>query len=298
MGSSICEDIMREYPNLFDVTKVVARYLEQMVGLPIQDSEVAYLALHFGAHLKTETPVSDVLRVMIVCASGISTGKMLEWEVQRLLPYVRIVGVTAASNLRNAQDLCDLIISTVKVRSVVPSLLVHSILTEEDRKHILNHWLVARYHRPQLEDSLFEAVKKYVKEADYKKLRGDIVNCLYEGGEPHDLEPSKGKGRLLDYLSIAKVHVTEENFQWQDSIRFTGQCLVERGSIDGEYLEEIIGRICRYGNYMFLTDEVVLAHARPDRDVYRMDVALTVFKNPVLFPKNRGVQAGFCTGGA
>lgn len=50
VGNPMLEDISREYPELFDLTKIVSHYLEQQIGLPISDGEVAYLTLHFGAH--------------------------------------------------------------------------------------------------------------------------------------------------------------------------------------------------------------------------------------------------------
>ncbi len=54
LGNPMHEDIVREYGNLFDITKSVAQYLERMIGLPITDSEAAYLTLHFdGQHAQT-----------------------------------------------------------------------------------------------------------------------------------------------------------------------------------------------------------------------------------------------------
>ena len=137
IGNPMSEDITREYPNLFEITKIVSKYLEQMIGLPIPDSEVAYLALHFGAHLKVSKERSNQLRVLIVCVNGISTGNMIKREVKKLLPEVEIVGVVAAMDVFNAQDICDLVISTVKIKSVLPVIVVNAILTDEDRKNIL-----------------------------------------------------------------------------------------------------------------------------------------------------------------
>lgn len=45
------KDIIREYPDLFEITKIVSNYIEKQIGLPIPDGEIAYLALHFGSHL-------------------------------------------------------------------------------------------------------------------------------------------------------------------------------------------------------------------------------------------------------
>ena len=78
IGSLMFEDIIREYGDLFDITRVVCKYLDQMLGIPLPDSEVAYLAQHFGAHLKVSRAEDDKLRILVVCVNGISTGNMLK----------------------------------------------------------------------------------------------------------------------------------------------------------------------------------------------------------------------------
>ena len=42
-----------------------------------------------------------------------------------------------------------------------------------------------------------------------------------------------------------------------------------------------------YGPYMFLTDSVLLAHAKPEDGVNTLDVSLTVFKEPIVFSGER-----------
>lgn len=84
-----------------------------MIGIPMLDSEIAYLAMHFGAHLKIVDKENEELRILIVCANGVSIGNMLKREVQNLLPHARIVGVAAAVDLVNVQGICDLIISAI-----------------------------------------------------------------------------------------------------------------------------------------------------------------------------------------
>ena len=96
-------DIIREYPDLFEITKVVSKYIEQQLGMPIPDGEVAYLALHFGSQLSVSAPKSDTLRILIVCANGISTGNMLKRELQKMLPSAEIAGVCASSSVQNIQ---------------------------------------------------------------------------------------------------------------------------------------------------------------------------------------------------
>lgn len=293
VGNPMCDDIIREYPHLFEITKIVCKYLEKMVGIPMPDSEVAYLALHFGAYLKISSKKDERLRILIVCANGISTGNMIKREIKKLLPNAQIIGVVAAVNVVNLQSICDLVISAVKVKSSVPVIFVHPIITDEDRKHILNHHLVINQNRICIEDSLYDVVKKYVNPDDYENLKLDIVHCLQRKEEDFNISIIEQKNGLLEKLNIAKIKITDETFLWQDSIRYVGEELIHNGSVKKQYIETIISQILYYGTYMFLTDEVMLAHAKPEDGVIRMDVAMTIFKKPVHFQDSRNAKIIF-----
>ena len=249
------EDIIREYPNLFEITKVVTKKLEQMIGLPIVDGEVALLALHFGSRLTRGESSANQLRILIVCINGISTGNMLKQEIQQLLPRAVIVGVISKMEMLGGQEKYDLIISTVNIKSQVPVIVVRPILTNKDREQILSHKVVER---------------------SYSMSSKGFTLPMEEGS-------------LLLKLSLSKVRVIHEEATWQNSIYLTGESLIQAGSVEERYLDDIVEQITKYGSYMFLTDEVVLAHARPDDGVNHTDISLALFKQPILFPEgNKG----------
>lgn len=287
IGNPMGNDITREYPNLFEITKIVSKYLEQMIGMPIPDSEVAYLALHFGAHLKVSEYRGNRLRVLIVCVNGISTGNMIKREVKKLLPEAEIVDVVSAMNVMNAQDICDLVISTVKIKSVLPVIVVHAILSDEDRRNILNHQLVYNSQKNKISDTLFDVVKKYVKESRHEDLKRDIIQCLQGDVQNLDVGIIEKEAGILECLSLSKIAIKEGGVNWQDSIYLTGKCLIQNGSIQERYLDTIISQTMYYGPYMFITDEIMLAHAKPEDGVNKMDIAMAVCKEPVTFPKGK-----------
>ncbi|MCD8190102.1 MAG: PRD domain-containing protein [Clostridiales bacterium] len=67
IGNLLGDDIMHEYPELFAITKITAKHLEEDFGVPLPDSEVAYLAMHFGGFLKISGQENNRLRILIVC---------------------------------------------------------------------------------------------------------------------------------------------------------------------------------------------------------------------------------------
>lgn len=283
IGNPLGEDIIREYPNLFDITKIACKYLEQQIGLPISDSEIAYLALHFGAYLQAGKKVEENLRVLIVCVNGVSTGNMLRRELSQLLPRVKIVDVVAASDIVNVHNICDLVISTVNIQSLVPMIVVHPILTDLDRKSILGHPLICGQIRLVDTDALFDVVKKYVNKADYADLKRDLIGYFSKDANHTEISLMRRPQGLCDLLANENVLVTEEPMKWEAALRYAGTPLVEQGNISTSYIEKIIAQIRYYGPYMFITPDVVLAHAKPEDGVVRLGVSACVFKKPIYF---------------
>lgn len=293
IGNPFGNDIVREYPNLFDITKKVSRYLEQIIGLPIPDSEVAYLSLHFGAYLKVCKYEGDKLRILIVCVNGISTGNMIKREVLKLLSDIEIVGVVSAVDIINAQDICDLIISTVNIKTIVPVIVVNPILMDEDRECILNHHMVHGIQKNKISNLLFNTIKKYVDNSQHKNLKKDIIQCLQGHSKNLDISISEKESGILECLNLSKIVISDESLVLQDSVYLAGECLVKNGSIEKSYLDVINFQIMYYGTYMFITDRIMLAHAKPEDGVNKMDISMAVFKNPVLFREGKRAEIIF-----
>ncbi|MDO5146830.1 MAG: BglG family transcription antiterminator [Eubacteriales bacterium] len=283
VGNPMLEDISREYPELFDLTRIVSHYLEQQIGLPISDGEVAYLTLHFGAHLKQEKTKAENVRVLIVCTNGISAGNMIKYEVSKILPNIEVVGVISAKEAVNVQKICDVVITTVKMKCLVPVIVVHPILTDVDRKIILNHSMFRNLEGKVDLEKLFSRIKKYVPEESREAVREEMAN--YFESNCAEIVPTleKRKPGLLQMLYLQNISVENETFTWEAAIKKAGKPLVEDGSVTREYLGKIISQVRYYGPYMFITKDVVLAHVKADEEVYEMGITMSVFRKPVIF---------------
>lgn len=286
IGNVLAEDVISEYPELFSITKMATRKLEEELGTPVPDSEIAYLTLHFGGFIKIAEVKENQLRILIVCVNGISTGNMIKREIQKLLPFAEVVDVRAAVEILNAQEMCDLIISTVKINSVVPVITVHPILTEFDKKCILNHRLVAPKNVEVQRDKIFQVVKKYVDPSNYEKLQQDLTAYI-QGGMQEDIVTKESEYGILSALDVSRIGIAKGVTDWKQSIRMTGQCLLDSHSIMPEYVEAIIDQLEYYGPYMFINNDVILAHAKPQNGVRRLDISMMVLPDPVTFSEYR-----------
>lgn len=280
---SLNQDIIREYPDLFEITKMVSRYLEKQIGLPIPENEVAYLALHFGACLPISKIKNEKIRVLIVCANGISTGNMLKRELKKMFPEVEIIGIKAATKLHNVQATCDLIVSTVKLKSVVPVIQVHPILTGRDKETLVRHLTLKNRVETIHSHEIFSIVKRYIAEENHEKVQKLIEDYLQNGENVHFIEANHHRKSLLEILEKSKVEIHQNMYRWTQSLWETGDYLMESGSIKSSYIESIISQLRYYGPYMFIGPRVILAHSKPESGVNQLDCAIHFFKHPVAF---------------
>lgn len=280
---SLNVDVVREYPDLFEITKRVSRYLEQQIGLPIPDNEVAYLALHFGAHLPVVREKDEGHRVLVVCANGISTGNMLKREITKMFPEAEIVGVVSSANVKESLEKYELIVSTVKIKSVVPVIVVHPILTAQDKEQ-LTRYFRKDYSNERIKVSeIAEIVKPYVSETDYEKVHQLIGEYIQLNKFKKENEERVFKKNLLDLIDEKRIETHNDKYSWTQAIRCAAEYLIDSESIESTYVDSIISQLRYYGMYMFITNRVILVHSRPEAGVKKLDCAIHFFRNSVEF---------------
>ena len=154
-------------------------------------------------------------------------------------------------------------------------------MTEFDRKAILNHLLVTPENVALTRDKLFDVVKKYVDPMNYNHLLEDLTAFLQKGNEDTE-NPGEAYG-LIKILDSSRVKIVRDKCSWQQSIRLAGACLLESHSIEQRYLDTIITQLQHYGPYMFLTEDVILAHAKPEDGVSCLDLSVAIFPEGVPY---------------
>lgn len=283
VGDNIGEEVIREYPDLYEITKRASRYLERMIGMPVPEKEIAFLALHFGAHLTLPSPSGGRLRILIVCVNGVSTGNMIRREIQKLLPEADIVGVESLRNIHNAQEICDVIFSTVKMKNVVPVIHINPVLTNRDRELILSHPRIKSFvMRFNLEQLLGE-IRPYIRQDDWEEVKEKVTNCLMQN---NTLTPAYGRNEkigIVDLLKKKRICINYKEETWTQALWHTGENMLQEGNIERRYIDSIVSQLQYYGPYMFITPRVILAHAKPEDGVCRLDAAMMVSKKEIAF---------------
>lgn len=135
------ESIREEYPEIMDATREACRdILCREIGVDdVPDSEVSFLAMHFGAALEKKLQQMQTISAVVVCPTGIGTSRILEAGLKKAFPNIDVHGTISAFHIdtdRLSRQGIDLIISTVNLITDYPWICVSPILQAQDRRQL------------------------------------------------------------------------------------------------------------------------------------------------------------------
>ncbi|WP_462412686.1 BglG family transcription antiterminator [Neobacillus sp. Marseille-QA0830] len=137
----LLDEIKRNYPSAFEGAAIASRCIEEYLGNEAGEHEIAYIALHIGVALeRMKTRQKKTKRVIVVCASGVGSARLLFYRLQN--EFKNEIDIVATTNYYQLKkyDLStiDFIISTIPIKEnlSVPVQVVNTFLGEGDIAHI------------------------------------------------------------------------------------------------------------------------------------------------------------------
>ncbi|MGV8981861.1 BglG family transcription antiterminator [Clostridium sp.] len=285
----LLEEIKQKYKELFLNTKCVVRHLETYINSSIDDHEISYIALHFGAALEnSKSSRKEKAKIVIVCGTGIGTAKMLASQIEKEfdVEIVDTISSRAAANM-NMEKL-DFIISTVDIPSFAKEqyIKINPLLMKKDyeilkQKFKMNYGIENNYEmQMQKVNKLISIAEKYCTINDNQQLQYEFMYEL--------LSDNKGPIRrcvymLNDLLTFDVIKLNVECSSWKEAILEGTSLLEEKGCIEKRYSEAIIDNFNEFGPYMVVAPGIVLSHARPENGVKKLSMSLITLRNEVKF---------------
>lgn len=284
LENPILHNIQSDYSILFDIVKKSMSCLKEFENKEINEDEIGYLTIHFGAAIEREK-FNGVVRpkVLIVCNSGYGTSQWLSIQIQSMF----MVDIVAATNLRKMKKILeerevDLIISTIPIekKENINLVYVKPILTEENIKE-LNH-IFLKSHKKRIEiDGLIQIISKHCTIHNYERLKRDlyqIFNMKIIKDEDGDDQPVLG-----DIISENTIELKVDIKNWEEAIRRGGELLRREGFIEQSYIEAMVNSVKEIGPYIVITEGVAMPHARPEKGALKVGMSLIILKEPIDF---------------
>ncbi|MEH7086218.1 BglG family transcription antiterminator [Neobacillus drentensis] len=259
----LLEEIKRKYPSAFEGAAIASRCIDEYLEREVGEHEIAYIALHIGVALeRMKTRQKRAKRVLVVCASGVGSARLLFYRLRNEFnDEIDIVATTNYYQLKE-YDLSsiDFIISTIPIKEEigVQVLVVNTFLGEGDIANIRKGVSSGKecegqsyldiskvFIHKELKDK--ESVIRFMCDELYKQklVSKDYVNLVLEREEvaptsfgnlvaiPHPLTPETDE-------TFWTVCTLKKPIEWTDKHRVQFICLlnirkVPEGDLDRMY---------------------------------------------------------------
>lgn len=293
ISNTLLEDVKENYGNLYQMIKNLCESMDDEFPFILTDSEISYITMHFGGHLKqVQGKFYALIRVLIVCPSGISTSTLLKREVEDLYANVTVIAATAAENIAQYKENIDFIVSTIDLDTDIPWIKVNAILTKDDKSKIASMMSLNMQTYILNKDNfsgLFSIIQKYVDPTQMKNLKKDVYDYFREGNLIVDVVEEK-QLRLKDIMYRDHLIRIDKDIMWDEAIRLASVPLLKTNIITENYINEMIGLVRDYGPYIVIKNRIAIAHAKTEAGANALGTALLINKKNIQFEDDLNIH--------
>ena len=293
ISNTLLEDVKENYGNLYQMIKNLCESMDDEFPFILTDSEISYITMHFGGHLKqVQGKFYALIRVLIVCPSGISTSTLLKREVEDLYANVTVIAATAAENIAQYKENIDFIVSTIDLDTDIPWIKVNAILTKDDKSKIASMMSLNMQTYKLNKDNfsgLFSIIQKYVDPTQMKNLKKDVYDYFREGNLIVDVVEEK-QLRLKDIMYRDHLIRIDKDIMWDEAIRLASVPLLKANIITENYINEMIVLVRDYGPYIVIKNRIAIAHAKTEAGANALGTALLINKKNIQFEDDLNIH--------
>ena len=287
LENPIKEDIKREYSELYNLTSSALKSVEDQLQIQFNDSEISYIAMHFGSWFKKQGIDIHKKSIAIVCPSGIATSNFIAKQIINLLPDECNIGTYSYREFDSSKREFDLIISTSYLKTKKNIIKVNPVLSNEEKKSILKALGYKRkaFYKSEIVHDVLTIVERYSKIENMKGLVGDLKEYFSDDLSFH--EEVTYKPMLRELLIEKNIQITEEVKDWQKAIQLASKPLLDQKYINQAYVEAMINTVITIGPYFIVYPLVAIPHARPEDGVNKLSMSLLKVDQPVKFSEDQ-----------
>ena len=142
LADSQAAEVRESYPQIYSAAETACQVLKDWIyPKDLKDSDIGFIAMHLAAAAERIQKNARKVVIAVVCPLGIASSKMLAASLLRAFPEIEIRKTTSAFAIdesRLTREGIDLIISTAKINTTFPHIVVDKVLQVQDRMRIQN----------------------------------------------------------------------------------------------------------------------------------------------------------------
>lgn len=283
----LLKEVKKKYPRLFSSVDKSLEEIRSVYQISFNEEEIAYITMHFGSELlRIEDKSPKVVRIIIVCTSGIGTARLLESRLLASYSNIKIVDILSYNAFTEKENWdVDLIVSTIDIRHQnIPSIRVNPLLSKKDKEK-LNLFFIQKtkddvpFTSQMLYERIWPIINRYTHIHEPKlltdKLLNEFDNILYD-------REYFSPNLLVDILNSEMIQLDKKASDWKEAINIAAKPLINSFFIDATYPKSIISIIQERGPYMAVAPGIMFAHAKTQKKNI-MALSLTRFDPGINF---------------
>lgn len=256
----LTEEIKYRIGLIYQITEDVLKKYEKTLRITFPESEIAYMAMYFGARFEKNANEVFMPKALIVCNSGLSIAELLNSRINTILPQIEVVGICRLNNLN------------IELSKVDIDFIVTTVPIKNDKYRIAEV-------NPLLNKNDIDILKNLTFNTIYEKSSQYLVS-RYKSNEIKSIDKIINKSNTKFEVNIS---------DWREAIRVASNPLLKNDDIKNEYIEEMIKVVEELGTYMVFIPEIAFIHATP-KYVNHNSVSLITLKNKIYFGDNSEVM--------
>jgi mannitol operon transcriptional antiterminator len=280
----ILNEIMNNYPALFEIVKDSMVPVENYVGKGFNDEEIGYFTLHFGAallRLKEQNTLEK--KVLIVCSTGLGTAQLLASRLQQKfnIKIVDIIAYHQVQSVLQSHDV-DLIVTTLSMNfASLPFVQVSPLLGDGDVEKLKKYLTQYNFQPKDIFSQVVHLIEQNCQIQHYDELVQGLAKIFRM--EKFNIQKEVVPPLLKDLLIESTIRLNVEVKDWEEAICVGGKLLEDGGFVEHRYIDAMVRTVKEMGPYIVIVKGIAMPHARPEDGAKKIGMALLTLKNSVEF---------------
>ncbi len=257
LSNPLLDDIKQNYYRLFSIVKEAMLLLHYKYPIEMDDHELSYIALHFAAEIeKGRVLFNKKLNVLLICASGLGTAKMLHNRIISNFSDFNVIDTISYLDFFKKSDWpVDLVISTIQLEpNDYNCIVVNPLLKKEDIKKI-ETFLMKRNNQIALPPG---------KQLQVSNTKAEPVG-------------------LSQLLIPEHIQLDVPVSTWEEALRAGADILLSKDYITSDYIDALIENVHNLGPYIVIAPGIAFSHASYKIGVNKLGMSLIRLKEAVEF---------------
>ncbi len=288
LENSIIDLILPQYIDLHRIVKKAIEPFEKLLGKTIKDEELVYITALFGAFLKKEGRLENVIfhkKAIVVCTNGVTISNYLLSNLKDIFPQIKFLDCLSIRAFKEYKKDYDIVFSTVKLKTEKPLFIVEPFV-DDSSKEILKKRVLDEIEFKKFNDNQFnfivDIIQQYGDLVSTDELIEKLKNVYIKNDVVEEIH-KENKLSLKDLLKKDYINISSSVMDYKEAIEITSFPLLYTDKIYPRYVKKMIDIIEQEKPFIMIKEGIAIAHAGVDDGVKAPAIAMSVFPEKISF---------------